>query len=213
MKRRTGADHYLHAWQVRSARVGQLGLELPRFAGFHALHLFVELLDVAVAETEHRTQPQSFFLGPLDQRFVAVFEGELANDVVARLGRSGIGTNWPRFVSNSSSRLSTSASLKSWIGRSMLRPFQIRQIKLGTNLDIELELQRSFVGQLDRRRIELRLADGHEILGLGNLRHAVQQQRAAHLIGDVLSKSVFHQLARSADPGGSPARWLTPSNR
>ena len=40
------------------------------------------------------------------------------------------------------------------------------------------------------------LADRHEILGLGDLGHAVQQQRAADLVGHVLAKAMFDQLAR-----------------
>ena len=43
--------------------VAQLGLALPRLAGADARHQLVELLDVAVAETQHRPDADHLFLG------------------------------------------------------------------------------------------------------------------------------------------------------
>ena len=41
--------------------VAQLGLALPRLAAADARHQLVELLDLAVAETQHRPDADDFF--------------------------------------------------------------------------------------------------------------------------------------------------------
>jgi hypothetical protein len=67
-----------------------------------------------------------------------------------------------------------------------------------THLDVELEHHRPVVGKLHRFHLEIGLADRRELMIVGELRQAVHQQLALHLVGDVLLEPRLDELARRA---------------
>ena len=94
--------------------------------------------------------------------------------------------------------------VNSRIGRSIVRPFHCGRSNSGRTSRSNSNVIGPSSGTSIASRIEVRLADRRELLVLGDLRHAVHQQRALHLVADVLAKAGLDQLARRT--AGAEAR-------
>jgi len=177
--------------------VAQQGLALARLARSDTGHQLVELLDVAVAETEHGPEANHLFLGAgkLDP---VMLERQIAGDVIAR-NRGAVERHKPAAAGQKvRQRLVHVAVGQLAHGLLDLQALPLGQVELGTHLDVELETQRAFLGNLHRLEIEIRLADRRKLLILVHLRKAVHQELALDLPGDILAKTVLDQLSRGA---------------
>ena len=75
-----------------------------------------------------------------------------------------------------------------------LQPLVVRQVELGPHLDVELVDERSFLGNLDRVRVEFRGAERRDLLLVGQLLQAGHQHLGLDLLGDRLVVLLLDQL-------------------
>ena len=189
------ARHLLRA----EGHVGRVGAELrSQLAGLAAAdagHRPVETLDLAVAETEHRAEPNDLFRGA-GEDLVAMLEGEVRGDVIARF-RRGLDRHEAAAVGQDPLQGPVDVFLGELShGLLDLQALPLRHVELRPDLQVELEGHGAFFREFDRLEIQVRLADGRELVFVVDLRQAVHQQRALDPAGHVLAETVLDQFPR-----------------
>ena len=182
--------------QGRGGRVlAQLGLAFAGLARADARHQLVEGHDLPVAETENRADADHFFLGAGDLAPV-VKEGKIRGDVIPHFGRSVLGGQ-----AAVPGQQGLQGSVHVRVAELPHRPLQpqslpLRQVELGTDLQVELEDQRAVVRQDHRIELEVRFADRRQLFILADLGYAVHQELALDLLLDILAETGFDQPPR-----------------
>ena len=164
-------------------------------AGADAGHGLVETFDLAVAEAEHRAETNDFFRGA-GKDLVAVLEGEVRGDVIARFRRT-VDRHEAAAVGQNPLQGLIDVGVGKLPHRLLdLQALPLRQVELRADLQVELEGHRALLRHFDRFQIQFRLADGRKVVIVVDLGQAVHQQRALDPADHVFAKAILDQFPR-----------------
>ena len=185
------------AAQVRiGGGAGHGDVHVAGVADVDAAHLFGEVVGDAVLEGQLLVDAERHFVQLADLA-IAVADEQIDDQQIAELNVSlglgydlAIGRQKPAFL------LDHFFLAEGMDGAAQLQTLVIWQIEMRPNLDLELVDERSLARQLDVGRIDVGGAQGGDVVVLGELLQAGQQDLALDLIADFLLKAALDDPAR-----------------